>query len=1220
MKELFNMKIKELLTIDLSEDIKNVIDLEDISEKEIQSEIDNYIVTDGLASEYASFVDTFTSNILETGVWISGFYGSGKSYFGKMLGYMISNRNISGTPARERITQRFTGVYDEALVKNALSRLDTIKSRVVFLDIAKQDTSKGLAFTLFRNFLRSLGLPENEHGIFLFQLMLNEEKTLVQDYVFESTGLDWTELKTSSFKYAKAIKDLYINKGNTDSDYDNLITTIRRDIDQFSAGRLREELTNYLRVEKNEKVIFLFDETSEAINQKKFNLLDLEGVSESLSSLGGKVWTIAIAQEKLDDVINNSNVSKAQLTKVTDRFKTKIHLEATEVDVIIRNRLLKKTEIGIQKLTEHYQKNSGKISDHAALHGAGISKTDNAENYSTYYPFYKYQFDLLQNFLFGTKGYASTKVAARGMIITTYDILKQEVQHADLFQTVTGWHIAKEGQPQPPVRLVSRYDNAERILLEAGSLISGRKLLETINFLSEAEVTPTSLPNIVKSYISDPDDQFKVQDDILKALELLTEAKVLLDTNKTYRITSDIEQRLLDEMNGYTVQGYKKKQELVKTYKSSAFTKGISKVTDSGLQFDFYITTDNEDELTAPNLKYLKVKIKSAYNISDDRSIDIESLKVQHQDDKDLVWLVPDNSQFKEMDRLIEEVERITYLEQKYNNPNSEEGKILISFSTAKSEKQSRIRDMVEESLINSTAIYLYNTFQLSTNNWQTILPTQQRSIIQNVYSKRLSSQLSDAVATSVIKEANNGRLQQYFTGTDFAFFDSQGNFIGENLKVAEEILYKVRNTFVDGATLEKELEQPPSGFTFGTVISSVAALMRAGKLIAKYNGSEKFSWRDEGVSSIFNVTREFRKASFKAVSKSLSALQKEELAQFLLDIKVDQYIGRKIDYNTNDFDLISAVRDTAKHFSDKVVYLKTSEKEFDQLFPQADANASFLGGYTGAVSEVNYIDKSIEFLDTKADFLKALQEIETVEKFIRINLTKVKEWKVFISSVQDEMTKAATSNPTIEKLKVDFDSHLNGDVIKNYSSLQQSAQKTKDEYHKLFSTAMLDCSAKYSEIETLSKKLLQEIESLPYGINNEAISKTSNLVQYAQQRKQSTIEIDFDVKDKNSRFSFSEIQSFIELYSTKKSEIDIIQATLIREVPPTPPTPKDDDEDGRPKPPKPDEVDPKPQTPKQIVVSIPKEKMKVSAYKEWLKQELQKIASMSDEDEIELN
>ena len=1197
------MTIKEILTIDLSEDIKNVIDLEDISEKEIQLEIESYIVTDGLAREYADFVDTFTSNILETGVWISGFYGSGKSYFGKLLGYMLSNRTIGGTPARDRIIQRFTGINDEALVKNALSRLDAITSRVVFLDIAKQDTSKGLAFTLFRNFLRSLGLPENEHGIFLFQLMLSEGKTAVQDFIFDATGSDWSELRTSSFKYAKAIKELYIKKGNTDADYDNLITTIRRDIDQFSASRLREELSNYLQVEKNEKVVFLFDEASEAINQKKFNLLDLEGVSESLSSLGGKVWTIAIAQEKLDDVINNSNVSKAQLTKVTDRFKTKIHLEATEVDVIIRNRLLKKSEAGIQKLAEHYKKNAGKIADHAAIHGAGISKTDSPENYATYYPFYKYQFDLLQNFLFGTKGYASTKVAARGMIITTYDILKQEVQHTDLFHTVTGWHIAKEGQPQPPVRLVSRYDNAERILSEAGSSISGRKLLETINFLTEAEVTPSSLPNIVKSFISDPDEYHKVQDDIIKALDLLTEAKVLLDTNKTYRITSDIEQRLLDEMNGFTVQGFVKKKQLVTAYKGANVTKSIGKVADNGLQFDFYITTDNDDELTTPNLKYLKVKIKSVYNISDDRSADIDNLKVQHQNDKDLLWMVPDNSYFKELDRLIDEVERITYLEQKYNNPNSEEGKILISFSTAKGEKQNRIKDLVEESLINATAVYLYNTFQLTKDNWQNTLQEQQRNIIQNVYSKRLSSQLSDSVAVAVIKEANNGRLSQYFTGSDFVFFDAQGNFIGENLKVSEEILYKVRNTFVDGATLEKDLEQPPAGFTFGTVISSVAALMRAGKLIAKYNGAEKFSWRDEGVSSIFNAAREFRKASFKAVSKSLSALQKQELAQFLLDIEVEKYIGKKVDYNTNDFELVAAIRDAAKHFADKVITLRNSEKEFDKLFPKADENASYLAGFTGAVSEANYIDKAVEFLASKDAFHKALQEIEKVEKFIRNNLPKVKEWKTFVYAVQDELSKAAKSNATITQLKDEFESHLQGEVIKNYTAVQQAAQKTKDEYHQLFSVAMQDCATKYTEIDTLATELITEIESLPSGLNPVALAKANSLNQYAQQRTSAAIAIDFDVKDKQSRFTYSEVLSFIDLYPSKKAEIGITKASLIKTkapdpVPGTPPQP----------------------TVKKYAVKMPNTKMKVSEYKHWLQGELQKLASASDNDEIEIN
>ncbi|MDD4150296.1 MAG: hypothetical protein PHE33_09725 [Bacteroidales bacterium] len=1197
------MKIKEILSIDLSEDIKNVIDLEDISEKEIQSEIESYIVTDGLSKEYVSFADIYTSNILETGVWISGFYGSGKSYFGKLLGYILSNRMIMETPARERILQRFTGINDEALVKNSLLRLNSIKTRVVFLDIAKQDTTKGFAFTLFRNFLRSLELPENEHGFFLYQLMLNEKQANINDFILSKLNKNWSEIRSRLVEYAKVAKEIFISNGNNESDYDNLITTIRRDIDQFSAARLKEELSNFLQIEKNEKIVFLFDEASEAINQKKFTLLDLEGVSEALSSLGAMVWTIAIAQEKLDDVINNSNISKAQLTKVTDRFKTKIHLEATEVDIIIKNRLLKKTEIGLVKLSENYKANSGKIGDHAAIHGAGISKTDCLESYSTYYPFYKYQFDLLQNFLFGTKGYASTKVAARGMIITTYDILKNEIQHSELFNTVTGWHIAREGQPQPPVRLVSRYDNAQRILSETGSKISGRKLLETINFLSEAEITPTTLPNIIKSYISDSDDYHKVQDDLNNALEVLTEAKVLLDTNKTYRITSDIEQRLLDEMNGFSVQGFVKKKQLVGAYKASNFVHAINRVNDNSLQYDFYITTDNDDELTNPNLKHLKIKIKSIYNISDDRLNDIESLKVQHQNDKDLMWLMPDNNYFKELDRLIDDVERINYLEQKYNNPNSEEGKILLSFLTARDEKKNRIKELVEESLLNSSTIYLYNTSQLSKDNWQSIVQANQKQIIQNVYSKRLTSQMSDNLAVSIISESNNSRLHQYFSSNDFKFFDNSGNFIGEKLRVTEEILFKIRNTFVDGKTIEKDLEEPPTGYAFGTVISAMAALLRAGKVIAKHNGSDFFSWRDSGVKQIFDAATRFRSASFKAVSKSLTALQKQELAQFLLDIEADKYIGRKIDYNTNDFELVNAIRDLAKHFADKVRTLRNSEKDFDTLFSFSEKDAELLGQYTGAVSEANYIDKAVEFLQTKDIFLKAIQDIEKVEKFIRNNLPKAKEWRSFVKAVDDELFKVASNNSTIQKLHSEFELNYNEDILKNFSLLQQTAQKIKDEYHKLFSDAVKDCSAKYSEIVELSKKLIAEIESLPAGLNDIALRRANILNQYALQRIQASVVLEFDVKDKQSRFTYSEVLSFIELFQSKKTEIEIIKAELVKEK----------QQESKP------ENDKKPVV-KKYAVKIPASRMKVSDYKVWLHGELQKLAGANDSDEIEIN
>ena len=215
------MLIKDILTIDLSEDIKNVIDLEDISEAAIQAEIESYIITDGLANDYNKFVSVYTSNIIETGVWLSGFYGSGKSYFGKLLGYLMSNRMINGTPARDRIMQRFTGIDDEALVKNSIARLNSINSRVVFMDIAKQDTSKGFSYTLFRNFLKSIELPENEHGFLLFSLMCDCAYTNPTDLVQDKIGLSWSSLKNNRTQYIGKIKDIYISLGNNEGDYNN---------------------------------------------------------------------------------------------------------------------------------------------------------------------------------------------------------------------------------------------------------------------------------------------------------------------------------------------------------------------------------------------------------------------------------------------------------------------------------------------------------------------------------------------------------------------------------------------------------------------------------------------------------------------------------------------------------------------------------------------------------------------------------------------------------------------------------------------------------------------------------------------------------------------------------------------------------------------------------------------------------------------------------------
>ncbi len=406
--------IKDILVLDLSEDIKDVIDLEDRDENEIQQELESYIVTDGIGRHINKFTDLFTSNIKETGCWISGFYGSGKSYFGKMLGHILANPNINGTPARERFIARLKGVTDESLIENAIRKLDAVNSRVIFLDVAKQNTENGLAFTLFANFLKSLGFRDDLYGYMEFDLFLDGEYEAFKEKARQLGDKDWDELKKSNKQVAKIMRNGFASMGYSEAEYEEMKNTYEFSIEHFDATKFKTELEKYLKIHTDETLVFIFDEASEAVSLGKISLLDLEGISEALSSISSKVWTVAIAQEKLDDVINNANVNKSQLTKVTDRFKTKIHLESTEVDVIIRSRLLQKKSTYFNELVAYYRQNEGLVSDATNLKSTFPTKTDSAEDFATYYPFHKYQFDILQKFLFSSNALVATQIAARG--------------------------------------------------------------------------------------------------------------------------------------------------------------------------------------------------------------------------------------------------------------------------------------------------------------------------------------------------------------------------------------------------------------------------------------------------------------------------------------------------------------------------------------------------------------------------------------------------------------------------------------------------------------------------------------------------------------------------------------------------------------------------------------------------------------------------------------
>ena len=1195
-------KINEVLTLDLQEDIKNVIDLEDRSEQEIQQEIELYIVTEGLGRHLYNFINQFTSNIKETGVWLSGFYGSGKSYFGKMLGYIIDNPMINGTPALERFIPRLKGVSDESLIENAIRNLESIKSRVVFLDVAKQNTDRGLAFTLFANLLKNLGFRDDIYGYMEFDLYIDGKYDDFKNIARKLEGKDWDELKKSNRQVAKVMRQVFTSMGYSEADYNDTSKVYSSAINDFSASKFKAELEKYLKFKSDETLVFIFDEASEAISQKKFTLLDMEAISEALSSISNKVWTIAIAQEKLDDVINNANVNRSQLTKVTDRFKTKIHLESTEVDVIIRSRLLQKKGSYFKQLLDYYKKNEGLVADTTNLKSSFPTKTTSAEEFATYYPFHKYQFDILQKFLFSSNALVATQIAARGMIITTFDVLRKQMKDKELFAFTPGHAICAEAQTAPPVDLVNKYDTARKILNENNSAINGEKLLKTIHLLADSEVVLPTVESITKSYITDISTYYDIKPKIEDALHLLVEAKVVLLSNNNYKITSDLEGKLLEEMKDFDVELFSKKRSLINYIKGYKIFTPVATFNDGSDTFKFSVLSDQDDELCSSGSKQLKLTVYSFFNISENRQDFIEQIKMETQYNKDLITLIPDNSEFSQIDKLIGEISRYSYIEEKYSNETDPvKRQIIRDFSMIREEKGKDLQIKIEKAYKNASLIYMFDELLLNADTFKGTISEIQRKLVKNIYTKRLPTQISEGLVPKIFSNQKKD-LCKLFSGDDFRFFDTHGNFTGDHLKVVEEINAKIKSSYMDGRSLDSELSGAPWGYSFGTIVSTLAALLRAGRLSVKYNGETWFSHDQKAVHEAFTNSTKFKSAaSFKSITATLTATQTKQAVQLLMDLEIEKHTSHKVNWSTNDFNLADAIRILADHFLGALTILNDTVDDFDSLFPNVAAQKGTLQGYIGKVTESNYIEKVEHLLDTRDAFSSSIQTILKAQKFIKKNFSKVKDFKRFIEEVSAELKKADRPDESIREAHENFLIFYEQDMVRNFAQLQQQAQLIKDSYFNLLKNAASGMTHEYQLLQGKVDGALRDLKkNYPAELNTNNLKKLDDLKRYCSDRIVVEPSLEFSVICEKCGYSLSDMLNYTALAPNKGTDLLTIQSSFITEAP-----------SDKPKTPKP---------PRKIKLQVPGKVMTVQEYKALLTAQLTALAAARPDEKIELD
>ena len=417
------------------------------------------------------------------------------------------------------------------------------------------------------------------------------------------------------------------------------------------------------------------------------------------------------------------------------------------------------------------------------------------------------------------------------MIITTFDVLRNRLKIRNLFDYSPAYFICEEAQTAPPSALANKYDNAKKILDNEKINIDGMNLLKTIHFLTEAELVPPTPENITKTYLSDIQKYYEIKPEIDKALNILVDAKILIVANNIYKITSDLETKLLDEMNEFIVELFIKKRNLINHIKKSKTLKNISSVSDNNMQYPFNVLSDLDDEIFPSSNKHLEIRLHSLYSINEDREEFIETVKLDTQYEKRKISFIPQNINFKKIDSLLEEIQRYTYMQEKYgNDPDANVKQIIREFTLIKEEKEKELKGLIEDAYTASTAVHIFDTSILDESKFLSTVNELQKKLIKNVYTKRPSKQLSEKLADGVIKESTTKDLYKFNSGDDFKFFDKNGNFIGESLQVIEEVTSRINSSYVEGKSIEEELLKPPTGYEYGTVATALAVLLKIRK------------------------------------------------------------------------------------------------------------------------------------------------------------------------------------------------------------------------------------------------------------------------------------------------------------------------------------------------------------------------------------------------------
>jgi len=897
--------IGDLLTRDLSRKIEEIIQVDQADAQSVYAEITEYIATDSIREQYHDLLKAVAEAPSDpnesVGVWVSGFFGSGKSSFAKNLGYALENPTILGNKFADLFKKQLGDPRTSALLDLINAKTPT---EVILFEVAKEaDTRKvtqRIAELMYTVLLRELGYSE-DFDIAELEIELEGEKKLDEFVATCKTLLDkdWETVRAGAQKLSRASAILHELDPTVYPTKDSWSHSQRNRDASISVSKVVERTFElWGRRRKGKALVFIIDEVGQHVARSGDKIEDLRATIEEFGKVGKNLlkehkiiapcWIVVTSQEKLDEVVAAIDSKRVELAKLQDRFHYRVDLAPSDIREVATKRVLAKKPEAEDQLRKLFAANQGLLNDALRLKRTTRRTEINESDFIHFYPYPPHYIDLCIGIMSGIRlqpgaprHYGGSN---RTIIKQAYEMLVSErtafakksigalVTLDKVFELVEG-NLSNE-------KRTDIYQIAERFKNDAedhGWALRAAKAICLLEFIRDLPRTEDNLSAVLVDEVGKPTPLAEVQ----AALKRLNTAQFIRNTEEGWKLQTTQEKNWETERRGYLEPKPRERNELVRTALEQVFDEPEFKTfRHQNHSFRIGVSVDGTtigDEGEIPlNLTVAEDADELAKRIEEVRT---DSQQKSHEND--LYWLF---CLTPEIDELVGQLHASRKMVDKYNQASAqqqisaEQAACLQDEKNSKNSYEARLRDKLTEALERGSGMFQGKQKDASAlgKNLPEILKKLFGIAVPDLYPKLQmgSRPLKGDEAEQILKAADLKALPSVFylseQGLGLVVKDGPKNVISTSAPVAKEVLdylksehsYGNKDTRM-GKALEKRFGGTPYGWERDMLRLILATLFRAGEIEVTYQGNRFHNYQDPASRTPFTSNPAFRSSLF---------------------------------------------------------------------------------------------------------------------------------------------------------------------------------------------------------------------------------------------------------------------------------------------------------------------------------------------------------------------